>query len=252
MNRQSINILFVSALAVSVLSGCVSNPPARMGMVKQEGTGLMFGSTVGSTLVTDASMHKNRKLKVRIRNTSGDTSFDLKRFRGQIEQAYESVGYTPTQGGDFGIMVNVNVSYSGQVQTNLSSEYSFLGAAAGGVAGYRSKATAGTAVGVIAGATLGNIVGSYVTDDTYIIISRVSIAFVKDLKKRDGRTVTFSRSVPGHVEDEEDKEERLTRRKFRKVFKTGIAVYAGGRMVKQSQISEQVRQRFVRIISDII
>ena len=244
--------LLILLLAVPVLSGCVSNPPTRMGMVKQEGSGLMFGSTVGGTPVWDASYFKNSKIKVRIRNTSGDPNFDLKRFLGQIEQAYESIGYTPTRGGDFGIMVNVNVSYSGQIQTNLSSEYGFLGAAGGGIAGYRSKATAGTAIGVVAGATLGNILGSYVTDDTYIIIARVSFQRVKDPKKRDGRTVTFSRSVPGHVEDEEDKEERLTRRKLKDQFTTSVAVYAGGRMVKQSQISEQVRQRFVRIISDII
>lgn len=65
--------------------------------------------------------------------------------------------------------------YSGHMQTNLAERFSFLGGAAVGIAGYRSDMKADTAAGVLAGATLGAIIGSHITDDTYIIVSEVTI-----------------------------------------------------------------------------
>ena len=248
------SILAATLLAAVALSACANivSPPARFGMVKDPDTGLQFGSVVDNSLVTDASFHKNRRLKVRLRNTSGDAAFDLKRFAGEIEAAFAAAGYEPTRVDDFGLLVNVNVVYSGQVQTTLAEEFAFLGAAAGGIAGFRSDADAGTAIGTVAGATLGSILGSYVTDDTYIIVARVSVANVKGPHKRDGKTITFSRSISGHVEDEEEKEERRRRRRLGTVNTVEISVYAGGRNVRQAEIAEEVRRRFVRIIGDII
>ena len=120
--------LSIATLLV-LLVGCAQ--PSRMGMVKDPQTGLQFGSVVEKNLVTDASFHENKKIKVRIRNTSGDTAFDLYGFQSHIESAYRQAGYSPTSGDDFGLLVDVNVMYSGQIQTNLMSQYAFLGASAG-------------------------------------------------------------------------------------------------------------------------
>jgi hypothetical protein len=250
------------ALVGIALAACgnIVSPPARLGMVKDPDTGLQFGSVVERSIVTDPSFHKNRRIKVRVRNTSGDVAFDLKRFTDQIRTAYRETGYIPTDGDDFGVMVDVNVVYSGQIQTNLANEFSFLGATAGGtaggIAGYRSNATAGTAIGtaagIAAGATLGAIIGSYVTDDTYIIIARVTFGIIKGPRPRDGKTITFSRSITGHPEDEEEREEKRQERGIRDSANTRISVFAGGRNVRQSDIAEEVRQRFVRIIGDVI
>ncbi len=241
-------LLTTTIIALS-LSACISAPPTRLGMVKNPDTGLMIGSNVEKTIITDASFHKNNKIKVRIRNTSGDTAFDLNAFRSTLENAYARAGYEPTSEGDFGILVDVNVRYSGHIQTNLEASYGFLGAAAGGITGYRSGTSAGTAIGTVAGATLGSILGSFTTDDTYIIITNVTYASIKDSRsKKPAKTVTFSRSTSLYNEEEENE----STRSLKKTITTGVAVYAGGRNTEQSDIAKQVRERIARIVSDII
>ena len=242
----------LSTLAYIPACGSIGSPLSRLGMVKNPKTGLQIGSVVDGTTITDSSLFKNRKLKVRIRNTSGDLNFDLKSFSSRLDGAYAAAGYEPTKGDDFGLLINVNVRYSGQIQQNLSNEYGFLGAAAGGIAGYRSKATAGTIIGAAGGATLGSIIGSFITDDTYIIIADISFVIIKGQKKREGKTITFSRSITGPIEDEDEKEERKKSRKIKRSITRNVAVFAGGRNVNQSEIAGEVRQRLVRIISDII
>jgi hypothetical protein len=240
----------VVLILLAALWGCA--PPARMGMVKDPDTGLQFGSIVDGSIITDASLFKNRKLKVRIRNTSGDVNFNLKVFTEQLKATYAAQGYEPTNDDDFGLMLNLNVLYSGQIQTNLSKEYAFLGGAAGGIAGYRSEVNAGTAIGALGGATLGSIIGSFVTDDTYIIVASVSFAIIKGPRKSEGKTITFSRSIAGKIEDEEEREERIKSRSIKRTVTKQIAVFAGGRNVRQSEIVGEVRQRFIRIVGDII
>jgi hypothetical protein len=41
-------------------------------------------------------------------------------------------------------------------------------------------------------------------------------------------------------------------RPFREVLRTKIAVFAGGRNIKQQQVTEQVKQRLVNIVCNII
>lgn len=243
------------ALAAAVaLSLAACNAPSRMGMVKDPETGLQWGSVVEKNIVTDASLHRNKKIKVRARNTSGDTTFDLGGFTGRLYESYRQAGYEPTEADDFGLLVDVNVMYSGQVQESLAVEYGFLGAAGGGIVGYRSSAKAGTAAGALSGATLGAVMGSYVTDDTYIVVAQVSVATIRDTRRDESKTITFSRSPnPGDRRSEREKEEEvLGKRSLQETHSTRLAVYAGGRMVPQSRIAAEVRQRMVRIVSDII
>lgn len=239
------------ALLVTACGNLV-NPPARSGMVKDPATGLQFGSVVESSIVTDPSFFKNPKIKVRIRNTSGDVAFNLKRFKRDIESAYAGTGYTVTNGNDFGLLLDVNVLFSGQVQSNLATEFGFLGAATGGIAGAAQGDTRTIAAGAVAGATLGTILGNYTTDDTYVIVTEVTFGILKNAARSEGKRVTFSRSIAGTFEDAEEREERRRAKGFKRVHSTGISVYAGGRNTPQSEIAAQVRDRIVRIIRDVI
>ena len=54
----------------------------------------------------------------------------------------------------------------------MSTGFAFLGAAGGGVSG----SSRGAAAGVGAATILGRVVGSFVSEDTYIIPSEVSFA----------------------------------------------------------------------------
>lgn len=94
-----------------ILYSC--NSPQRMGMVKDPNTGLQYGSVIQRNLIVDSSQFVNKKLKLRIRNVSGDADFDLHNFRNNLESAYSSKGYQITNTDDFGILLDINVVYSG-------------------------------------------------------------------------------------------------------------------------------------------
>ena len=105
--------------------------------------------------------------------------------------------------------------YSNHMQTNLVKEYAFLVAASGGLAGASiSRGDAiGTTGGVFSGAVFGSILGIYIIDDTYIIISRVTFAEIKD-KRKSSKSISFSRS-PKHRYEEEDRQDKGNTRGFK-------------------------------------
>ena len=237
--------LYVGTLIILV--GCAS--PSRMGMVKDPYTGLQMGSAVEKNIFIDSAQFKNRTLKVAIRNTSGDGAYQLTPFTDSLKNAFARKGYIPTEADTFGIKVDLNVLYSGQIQKNMAGQYGFLGGAAGGIAGYRSSSSGATAAGLIAGATLGAILGSYITEDTYIVVAEVSIGVTDSVGEdiHNKKTITFG-SSPKMQEEFIPKNYRP----FREVLKTKISVFAGGSNTTQQQIAEQVRQRLVGIVSDTI
>lgn len=234
----------VSAGLIMLISSCA--PQQRMGMVLNKETGLQYGSVVENNLLVDSSQFQNRKIKLRIRNTSGDLEFDLRRFRYAIGQSYSGKGYEVSNADNFGILVDINVVYSGQITESMSAEYAFLGAAAGGIIGARSNAESGTAIGLVSGVALGAILGSYVTEDTYIVVADVNIA-VTDLSRSERKT-----TIIFGADDKEEEKESSGFKPFRERLQTGVSVYAGGRSISQSEISEQVRQRLIRILADVI
>ena len=236
-------------LALGLILGACA-PQQRMGMVVDPETRLQYGSVVERNILIDSSQFKNKKLKLRIRNTSGDPAFDLHGFRARLEQSYASKGYELTAGDNFGLLVDVNVVYSGQTRTDLRQEFGFLGAAAGGAAGAITgtggSTEAGAAIGIISGAALGAIIGSFVTEDTYIVVARYNVAVADQYRGEKKTTIVFGSSA------KQEKSERSNLRPFEQRLNSGIAVYAGGRNTPQFQIADQVRQRFARILTDMI
>lgn len=230
---------------VLFFGGCAQ--PTRYGMVDDPQTGLMWGSAIERNLIIDAAQLENRSIKLNLRNVSGDAAYDLMLFRKRLLDALRAKGYTPTDGDDFGVKFDINVLYSGHVQKNLAGEFGFLGATAGGIAGYRgSNESRNMAAGALAGATLGAIAGSYARDDTYITVAEVTVAVADQYRGTTKKTVTFSASPPLQ-------EVRPSSIKpFEAVLQTKVAVYAGGRNITQSQITEGVRERLARIVADAI
>jgi hypothetical protein len=238
MRRRSFLVLAGSALA-----GCA--PGAPEGAVVDPATGLAYGSIVERSIVVDAAQFRNRRIRVVTRNTSGDLAFDMGGFAGRLRESYSGKGYQPTDADDFGVRVDLNVLRSSQITSNYSAEFGFLGAAAGGIAGRRSQADQGTAIGILSGATLGAVAGTFATKDTYIVIAEVAVGVLDTRSGTTQRTITFS--------DSPRLEERDTElRPFRQLVRTRIAVYAGGRNVAQARIAGEVRERLARIVADII
>lgn len=241
----------LAALTVFMLSACGLAPnTSRLGMVVDEKTGLLFGSAIEDNVVTDATFYSNKSLKVRTRNTSGDQAFDLDGFTNDLKAAYGNKGYTPiNDDGPFGLLMDVNVMYSGQVQTNQTAQFSVVGGLLG--ATYGGATQRGRLTGLASGAALGQIVGTFPTEDTYMIVAQVTFGVVKK-RNVSKRRVTFARSEKISNLDDPKAEEKVYARGFKKTFTTQFTVYAGGRNLKQSEIAEQVRQRAVRIAADFI
>ena len=239
------------AVIATALTACTQVSPnkSRMGMVVDEESGLLFGSAIDSNLITDASFYSNRALKVRTRNTSGDETFNLVDFTEDLVSAYRAKGYEPNQKDGFGLLMDVNVLYSGQAQSTQSTQLGIIGAMMGST--YGGSTQKGNILASISGATLGHILGSYVTDDTYMVVAEVTFGVVKKYKVSKKR-VTFSRSKKLVDIDDPTTEEKVYARGFKESFTTQFTVYAGGRNVKQSEIAEEVRKRAVRIAADYI
>ncbi len=251
--RRLLTTVAAAGFAIGVLGACAPSHQQRLGLVTDPDSGLAYGSVVDGTLVTDPAFYDNRRIKIRIRNTSGDAAFDLHGFRSRLVEAYRAKGYEPTDGDDFGLLLDVNVAYSGLIQDDLRREFAFLGAAWGGGVGAVKGAEsgrphgtpAGAAMGTVTGAAIGAVIGSFVRENTYVVVSRATFG-VRRKKAKTGRVVTFSRSL---------KVERDPQRLvdgLRKAFDIDVAVYGGARTnVQQAEVSDEVRHRLVRIVSDV-
>lgn len=241
-----VRVYFFACLLI-LLTGCAAS--ARMGMVQDPQTGLQIGSKIEKNLFIDSSQFKNRAIKVTTRNASGDQAYQLSALSGEFESAFSRKGYLPVRDDSFGIKIDINVLYSGQIQQNMSSQFAFLGGAAGGIGGARSDMVGSTAAGMLVGATIGSIIGSYITEDTYILVAEVTLGISDNQVAGSGdkKVINFSSSP-------KLQEEKLVSNftPFREVIRTKIAVYAGGTNVSQQQIASQVRYRLMSIVSDAI
>ena len=229
-------------IAILFLTGCYKSPP--LGMIKDSSSGIAYGSKVGKTFFIDAEQFSNRTIKVTARNATGDPALDIRGITNDIYSEFNSKGYDKYSNDGFGLKVDVVIEYNGRVTRDLSNQYAILGGAAGLYAGTDTRK--GAAAGLVAGAALGSILGSYQTEDTYIIIAKVRVGILEGKSGTKSRTIVFS-SSPKLEEKEDDGIKR-----FREVGETSVAVYAGGRNVSQSQVISGVKQRLARIVSDLI
>ena len=243
----------VFVCVVAALAACVTTQKNKYRLVEDEKTGYSYGATKSGEFIADPAMFRNSKLKLRIRNTTGDPSLDLYEFRQQLEQAYSGVGYEITDDDDFGILLDVNVRYFGQVTEMLPAEYTFLGAAAGGVAGSSTgiqkgkpaDMLTGMAAGTVIGAALTEILRNYATEETFIIISSITLGTVMPEFVEDESTISF-------VTGKRIKEKKTNFKGFRSRNTVNLGVYAGGMMAGKSDIIDEVRARHLRILKDII
>lgn len=245
-------MVYYKALRYSLLNlfilffvlGCAQK--SRLGMVKDPDTGLQYGSIVEKNIFMDSGQFQEPRLKLKIRNTSGDTAFSLYDFTNLIENSYSKKGYLITTKDDYNILIDLNILYSGQITEDMTAEYAFLGASAGGIAGYRSNTEAGTAAGIVSGFVLGAITGSHIQNNTYIIISEVNIGIIDLEREKSTNTIVFSSSHKESTENES------SFRRFRQKLSTKIATYAGGTNIHQSEIVNEVQKRMAWIVADII
>jgi hypothetical protein len=231
-------------LAALLLAGCAERP--RQGMVVDPATGVQMGAYVERNLLVDAAQFPDRRIKLRLRNASGDPAYDLDALRPRLAAAYAAKGYQVVDGDDYAALVDVNLLYSGQYGDDLRRDFGFLAAAAGGLAGAGTRGTpVAVGAGVLSGLALGAIAGAYVREDTYVVVAEFVLATPQARPPRHEKTVTFGTGAAARQQDE-------AFRPFAEAASTRIAVYAGGRNLPQARIAGPVRQRLAAILADVI
>lgn len=249
---QSVVLLLLTAF---VLASCLGSQQQKnpYRLVEDKMTGYSYGATKSGEFIADPAMFRNSKLKLRIRNTTGDPSLDIYDFRKQLAESYEAVGYEVTDEDDFGILLDINVHYFGQATEMLPVEFSFLGSATGGLVGGMVGAKSGKpqdvmngmAGGIIAGSALSEIIRNYATNETFIIISSITLGTVMPEHVEDQKTISF-------VTGKKIRQKKTNFKGFRSRSTVRLAVYAGGRMAGKGDIIDEVRDRHLRILKDII
>ncbi len=231
--------------ALVLMTGCRTKQ--RMGMVRDQNTGLLYGSMTSSNFVIDPSQFDTPVLKLTIRNTSGDPAINLKALRNSLEAAYRDKGYKIVKTGKYSMHLDINLRYSGQISQNMVDEISLWGGAGGAYAGASIGQTIDSVVlGSASGAAIGTIIGQYTTQDTYIMKADVVLGIVDKYAKKRRYVVQFE-DTQIKWDDEDD---GFT--SYRSRERIQAAVYAGGNNTPQSKIVRGVTLRFKGILQDII
>jgi hypothetical protein len=244
IDRRTLLATGLAALA----TGC--QRPNRMDMVVDPKTAnRMYGMrSDGQPIFTDPVMYPNRRIKLSLRNLSGDPAWDLDSSRSQIYRAFLDKGYEPSDGNDFGLKVDLNVIRSKQFDADLMNEFAILGGAGGGIVGARREAAgvgAGTAIGIAVGATLGAIAGLFTADSIYVVVTQATFG-IRRHSEKPRRVLTFDDSP--RVEDWEESGYGS----FRRVSHLTIANYGGGMRVAQNEIADDIRARAIRSLTSFI
>lgn len=243
--------LFLASGLAAALAACRRDN--REDMVLDPKTGRMYGMRSDATLFTDPTMYPNRRLKLTLRNMSGDAAWDLDSTREMLYRGFTSKGYERSDGSDFGLKLDLNVIRSQQFDRSMTNEYGFLGTAGGGLAGAAAGgaldgaggAGVGAGAGMASGAALGALAGYFSTDSIYVVITEAVFAVRRNASKP-RRVVTFDGSP--RVEEWEESGYGS----FHRVHRVQIANYGGGRGVAQSEIAEDIRGRQIRSLISLI
>ncbi|MBF0626508.1 MAG: hypothetical protein HQL82_17100 [Magnetococcales bacterium] len=237
-------------LWLSALAGCVYQP--HSGMILHEESGIAYGSRVSETFFTDPETVHVPNIKLTLRNLSGDGAFDLGEFRARLTAGLQDKGWKVEAGRPFGIKLDIAVLYSGAIHERLTSRFAILGATGGYAGGLMAKGQTAAQAGMAVGAGIGAILGTYVTDDTYIVVTEVTLGLTD---RRQKKTSDISFGEPPRYEDPEEETEWQERRqvtRFRKIHKITVASYAGGRIPDRQQVVQGVRERLATILADVI
>ncbi len=221
-------------------------------MVVDSATGRMYGMrSDGNPIFTDPTLFPNRRLKLSVRNMSGDSVWDLDSTRENLNKVFLDKGYEKSDGRDFGLKVDLNVLRSQQFDTSMLNEYAVLGAGggllAGGVAGSINGdgIAKGAAIGLASGMTLGALAGYFNVDNIYVVLTEATFGVRRDSTKP-RRVVTFEGSP--RIEEWEERGYDA----FRTTQRVLIANYGGGRGVTQQEIAADIRERQIRSLASFL
>ncbi|MBR9970190.1 complement resistance protein TraT [Magnetospirillum sulfuroxidans] len=244
--------LFLATGMAALLGACQRRNVGDM--VVDSKTDRMYGMRSDGSIFTDPMLYPNRRLKLSLRNMSGDPVWDLEATRDQLYQGYVDKGYERSDGTDFGLKIDLNIIRSQQYERDMMAQFSFLGAAAGGIAGAgigaamdksAGSAATGAGFGLAAGASLGTLAGYFTVDNIYVVVTEAVFAIRRNSTKP-RRVVTFDGSP--RIEEWEEG----SRGSFSDVHRVTLSNYGGGRNVTQAEMASDIRARQIRSLVSLI
>ena len=103
--RSSGLLGLVALLPLGPLAGCAVGYPAAE---------FKIGSSVSRNVFIDPGQFGNRRVKVRLRNSSGEPGIDMPGMRSAVESGLRGAGYELAEQG-FGILVDANLHFMNSV-----------------------------------------------------------------------------------------------------------------------------------------
>lgn len=242
---------FLAAGMAAMATAC--QRPNQGDMVVDAKTDRMYGMRSDGSIFTDAAMYPNRRLKLSLRNMSGDPAWDLDSTRERLMQGYLGKGYERSDGSDFGLKIDLNVVRSQQFDRDMIAQFGFLGATSGAAAGAGAGGAyngpggmgGGAGIGLAAGVSLGTLIGYFTVDSIYVVVTEAVFAVRRNAAKP-RRVVTFDGSP--RIEEWEESGYGS----FHRVHRVTIANYGGGRFVTQAEIANDIRDRQIRSLISLI
>lgn len=244
--------LFIVGGSAALLAACQRRNVSDM--VVDPKTDRMYGMRSEGMVFTDPALYPNRRLKLSLRNMSGDPVWDLEETREQLYQGYTAKGYERSDGNDFGLKIDLNVIRSQQYDRDMLAQYGFLGGTAGAVAGAGAGAVIGgtpgsagigAGAGMATGVSLGTLAGYFTTDNIYVVVTEAIFAIRRHATKP-RRVVTFDGSP--RVEEWEES----SRGTFSDVHRVTIINYGAGRNTTQLEIADDIRKRQIRSLISLV
>lgn len=238
-----IRLLF--ALLPLVLAGCAAGSyPANE---------FRIGSVTSKNIFVDASQFANRKVRLRLRNSSGNPSIDIHRIRTTVESGLRSAGYTLEEQGA-GIVMDVNLYFIDSVVEGRRQHSNHLGVLLGAVAGYEANKRpggmgpgAGALVGAIAGSTLQEVVRANQEPDSYVVLADVNLGVIRQESKHRDSFVIGGNPIERDRNDGNGTFESFAMRETVKV-----SVFAGDRRENRASVMEAIQDRLARIVANLI
>ncbi|CAA7626062.1 conserved hypothetical protein [Candidatus Terasakiella magnetica] len=200
-------------------------------------TDRMFGIRSDKSIFTDQAKFPSRRLKMSLRNMSGDQFWDMETTKERLYQGYIANGYEHSDDNELGVRADIKILYSGQLIDKILSDPSHLFLSRG--IGYEGSA------GVTTGESLPSL-RNYVSDDSiYVVITEVIFA-IRRPPSTARRIVTFEGSP--RVEEWEESSSGS----FQQVNRVLISNYGGAPNVSRADMAEEIRDRQIRSLISLI
>lgn len=237
---------FVSLLSsILVLVGCSGGPSTPKG--------IETGSAISGSFFADSSQFANSRVKLSIRDTSGDELLNIGRLKDQITGTLGARGYSEANADDeFGILIDVNTVRLSSVANAGGSQGSGLGTIIGGVLGMEVARkggevtqTSGIILGAIAGTAIESIIKDSGSDKTFVLVAEVNIG-VRKLDESGNSTISIGKSRFTQPQSESVYEA------FAMSDKLVVVAYGGGRGFSKEEVLKRVEARIARVIGGII